>query len=111
MCVTSMIGDHYRDKWTSPQWPRNPFDNGTGGTDTSVVIVPQLPSPISREEFDQLKRDVLEMKALLKRAKEYDERNNEPECEVDEKMDLLRKVAKLVGIDLDDVIGPKPSAA
>lgn len=33
------------------------------------------------------------------------ERNHEPECEVDEKMDLLRKVAKLVGIDLDDVLG------
>ena len=45
--------------------------------------------------------------AYQEAAKEYDERNNEPDCEVDEKMDLLRRVAKLVGVDLDDVIGKK----
>jgi len=60
---------------------------------------------ISRAEFEELKRQVLEMKELLKRAKEYDERNGEPECEIDEKMQILRKVAQLVGVDLDDVIG------
>lgn len=105
MCVVSMIGDHYRDIWTTPQrdgW-HIPVQQPTG-----PII---LPSPISREEFDALKKEVMEMKALLKRAKDYDERNNEPECEVDEKMDLLRKVAKLVGVDLDDVIAPPKPAA
>ena len=43
----------------------------------------------------------------LRLPKEYDERTGQPDCEVDEKMDLLRKVAKLVGIDLDDVLKPK----
>ena len=33
------------------------------------------------------------MVALLKRAKKYDEENGEPNCEMDEKMALLRKVA------------------
>lgn len=98
MCVVSMVGDHYRDVWTDPN--RNGWHTGPSVPNMPII----LPSPISREEFDALKKEVLEMKALLKRAKEYDERNNEPECEVDEKMDLLRKVAKLVGIDLDDVI-------
>lgn len=100
MCVVSMVGDHYADKWRNIMQPQFPH-------------VPQTPqqqfiihTPISREEFDALKRDVEEMKALLKRAKEYDERNNEPECEIEEKMDLLRKVAKAVGVDLDDVLGP-----
>lgn len=59
---------------------------------------------ISREEFEELKRDVKEMKELLKRAKKYDEDNNEPNCEIDEKMDLLKRVAKLVGVELDDVL-------
>jgi hypothetical protein len=49
------------------------------------------------------------MKALLKRAKEYDERNGEPECEMDEKMAVLRKLAEMVGVNLDDVLGPKSS--
>lgn len=104
MCVSSMIGDHYRDKWTDPH-----RDDGwhVPYTPSQPII---LPSPISRDEFDALKKEVLEMKKLLKRAKDYDERNNEPECEVDEKMDLLRRVAKLVGVSLDDVIAPaKPS--
>ena len=97
MCVISMIGDHYRDRWV-PE-PK---------TWTNVVLTP----PVSREEFDKLKAEVEEMKKLLKRAKEYDERNGEPECEIDEKMDLLRKVAEMVGVSLDDVIGkPKKKRA
>lgn len=96
MCVVSMVGDHYRDTWGPQPW-----------FEPLINPVPQYPAPapVSREDFDELKRQVMEMKELLKRAKEYDERNGEPECEIDEKMDLLRKVAKMVGIDLDDVIG------
>lgn len=72
------------------------------------TIIVNHQSEVSRAEFDELKRQVMEMKELLKRAKAYDERNGEPDCEmVDEKMDLLRRVAKLVGIDLDDVIGKR----
>lgn len=93
MCVTSMVGDHYREKFTPWPYPDYP------------PAVPMHIGP-TRTEFDALKRDVLEMKELLKRAKKYDEDNGEPECEMDEKMDLLRKVAKMVGVDLDDVIGP-----
>lgn len=47
------------------------------------------------------------MKALLKRAKAYDEKNGEPNCEMDEKMAILRKVADMVGIKLDDILGSK----
>jgi hypothetical protein len=87
-----MVGDHYQDKWRQPYqqtwttWPTN--------------------AP-SRQEFDALKKEVEDMKELLKRAKLYDEQNNEPNCEIKEKMEFLRNVAKLVGIDLDDVIGSK----
>ena len=52
-------------------------------------------SVVSRAEFDKLKRDVEE----LKRAKEYDE----PDCEMDEKVELIRKVAELVGVDIEDL--------
>ena len=95
MCAVSMIGDFYGDQFRQKPWfPQGP-----------QPWVVNHPSEISRAEFDELKRQVAEMKELLKRAKDYDERNGEPECEIDEKMDVLRKVAKLVGIDLDDVIG------
>jgi hypothetical protein len=99
MCTVSMIGDHYRDRWNERDYMQG------WGTSPNVLVVPQ----ISRQEFDELKREVTEMKELLRRAKKYDEDNGEPDCEIDEKMDLLRKVAKLVGVELDDVIGPAKS--
>lgn len=90
MCVVSMVGDHYNDKWNNqPFYPQGQ---------------PQIQWSPTQAEFDALKREVEEMKALLKRAKEYDERNNEPNCELEEKMATLRKIAELVDISLDDII-------
>lgn len=93
MCVVSMVGDHYKDYWVPtypniPSWPANP-------------VYPKDTPEVSRTEFEDLKRQVSEMVALLKRAKKYDADNNEPDCEIEDKMALLRKVAKLVGVDLD----------
>jgi hypothetical protein len=111
MCTVSMVGDHYRDKWVdrpyfpSPVIPLTP--GPIGPVAPSPYIGTYIPTPISRQEFDELKKEVLEMKELLKRAKKYDEDNGEKDCEIDEKMDLLRRVAKLVDINLDDVIARK----
>lgn len=88
MCVVSFIGDHYTDKWNQPYYQR---------------IITNV-SDVSRAEFDKLKEEVEEMKKLLIGAKLYDEKNNEPECELEEKMMKLREIAKLVGINLDDVL-------
>lgn len=88
MCTVSMIGDHFSEKWKQP--PYQQF----------ITNIPE----VSRAEFEALKKEVEEMKALLKRAKEYDEKNNEPNCEIEEKMAMLRKFAEAVGISLDDVI-------
>lgn len=103
MCAVSMVGDHYRDMWEPRPWFPGVLPN---------TFSPQAHTypPISRSEFDELKRQVSEMRDLLKRAKDYDERTGQPDCEMDEKMDFLRKVAKLVGFSLDDVIGPAPGA-
>lgn len=91
MCVVSMIGDHYNDKWTSEPYQQ---------------IFNQF-SQISRSEFEQLKREVEEMKQLLIKAKIYDEKNNEPNCEMENKIKLLKDIAKLVGVDLEEIFKPK----
>lgn len=99
MCTVSMVGDHYNQLFRQNpiihSWP-----NTVGPTQTTITEY------VPRHEFEQLKRQVEEMKALLARAKEYDARNGEPDCEIEEKMDVLRRVAKLVGVDLDSVIRP-----
>lgn len=95
MCAVSMIADHYRDKWQQQSWyPQQ--GTGLGGLYQALAI--------SRHEFDALKREVEDLKALLQRAKEYDAKNGEPDCEMADKVAILRAVAKLVGVDLGNVV-------
>ncbi len=104
MCTVSMVGDDIRDRWSrrypwierSPQHPEWP----------NVPLAPNsAPQEVSKQEFDALKREVEDLKALLARAKKYDEDNGEPDCEMDEKVALIKKVADLVGVDLSEIFG------
>jgi len=101
MCVVSFIGNHYEDKWkplipyTSPN-QQQPQTTARGLDNLFVKSV-------SKQEFDALKKEVEEMKALLKKAKIYDEVNNEPNCEMEDKVAFLKKIADLVGVTLEDV--------
>lgn len=112
MCTVSMIGDHFTDKWNDkwihPSAPNTtaPWPNTiTSRPNTTLPYVPPITvSLVSKEEFEELKKEVLEMKQLLKRAVEYDEKNNEPHCETEEKIATLKKVAAMVGVSLDDVL-------
>lgn len=102
MCVVSMIGDHYNDKWNPLNNPlNNPPNDPFGGWKYNPN------AGVSKEEFLQLKKEVLEMKELLKKAVEYDRKNNEPNCEMEDKIALLKKVAELVGVDLSEIFKPK----
>ncbi len=92
MCVVSMIGDHYNDIWKiSPPIP-----------DWKYPFCAPIPE-VSRAEFETLKKTVEEMKELLIKAKEYDARTNQPNCEMEEKVELLKNVAKAVGVDLSEI--------
>lgn len=117
MCAVSMIGDHYSDRFRErwPQvdpWPLLPQPYAPSDPADIQKKMQELlgPKQITREEFDQLKREVLEMKELLRKAKAYDEAKGEPDCELESKLAVLRKVAALVGVNLDDVLKPSPPA-
>lgn len=106
MCVVSMVGDHFHDKW-NPLVPKTPYGpQPLDYQDLSKL----LKLPPSKADYDALKKEVEEMKALLKRAIEYDRRNNEPECQIEEKLVLLRAVAKMMGVSLDDVFNPNKAS-
>lgn len=94
MCVMSMVGDHYNDKWKDKQWTWPSINPSVG--------YPPL-NTVSKQEFDALKAEVLEMKLLLLRAAEYDKRTDQPHCEMEEKVALLKRVASMVGVSLEDV--------
>jgi len=88
MCAYSMIADHYNNHFRD-QYPQ-----------VFNTLTPQ----ISRAEFDALRAGVESLKKLLIRAKEYDERTGQPDCESADKVAILRKVAELVGIDIESAL-------
>lgn len=89
MCTYSVIADGWRDQlpYRYPQTFPQP---------STIVTVPE----ISRTEFDALKREVKELKELLKAAKKFDAATGQPDCEMEEKVALLKQIAKLVGVEL-----------
>ena len=97
MCVVSMVMDHYRDKWEPyvqqpTVWP---------------VVIGKIPPTITAEE-------VAEFRRLLERAREYDKRMGQPDCEVDDKRQILKRIAAALGIDISFVdsgeSAPTPAA-
>lgn len=104
MCVVSFIGDHYQEKWkwVEPYIEQPPFNPSPWSPNWDFT------EKVTRAEFEALRKEVLEMKELIRKAKIYDEKNNEPNCEIEDKIKVLRDVARLVGIDLDEILKPKP---
>lgn len=94
-CMVSNVGDMWGQRLPQ-KFPQIPWDQLQG--------LGQFP-PVTRAEFDALKSEIAEMKEMLRRAKAFDEKIGSPNCEVEEKMALLRKIADLVGLSLDDVLG------
>ncbi len=115
MCVVSMVMDHYEDEWRRrlpyvhpyptyplPSWPPSepptpvltPEQIEEIGKQIGQAVLP--PKPITPEEIAEFRR-------LLDRAREYDKRNNEPECEMESKRQKLLDLAKELGIDISFV--------
>jgi hypothetical protein len=96
MCVVSYVGDYWKKKlpekhpWAVP-YPVDP--------------VPYWPNNLNptREEFKALKKEIEELKKLLISAKKFDENTGQPDCEMDEKVELIKKFAEYVGVDMKDV--------
>lgn len=94
MCMVSNVGDGWAEKFPD-KWPN---------------IKPPYIYPaqsISQDEFNALKREVKELKKLLEAAKKFDALTGQPDCEMDEKVKLIKAIAKLVGVDLGEIFGAK----
>lgn len=92
MCTVSNIGDGWANKFPEkwPKWwPQQP----------PIVIPPD----VTRDEVEALRREVRELKKLLEAAKKFDAATGQPDCEMAEKVKLIKAIAKLVGVDLGDV--------
>lgn len=92
MCMVSNIGSGYKENfpYTWPGQSPEPFK----------PLVPQVGS----QEFDKLRQEVVELRKLILAAKDFDKATGQPDCEMDEKVDLLRKLGKYLGVDLESVL-------
>ena len=91
MCTVSYIGDDF-NKRIGERFPNY-----------THWIQPVINHGPSREEFEALKREMQELKELLKAAKKYDDATGQRDCEMASKIELLTKLAELVGVDLSEV--------
>lgn len=99
MCAVSMVGDSWRH--TLPQqfpWMNNP--NTTPPANSSPPYYYPVPS---REEFEKLRAEVEQMKKELQAARKKDIADGDPDCEMEEKVAFIKKIADLVGVDLEDI--------
>lgn len=89
MCVVSMVMDHFGDEWRRRYYPIQPV---TPQPISPFVVSPFVPLP-TQQELDEFRR-------LLERAREYDRKNNEPDCEMDDKKRKLLDMARELGVDI-----------
>lgn len=65
---------------------------------------PSIPASVpSRKEFDDLKKELEALKKLIRAAKEFDRETGQPDCEMDDKVKFLRKMADYLGVSLEDI--------
>ena len=99
MCVVSMVIDHYRENsWPGrpPSWPWS----------DPMPRPDPMPSPMPNREVAELRREVEELKDLIRKAKDIDAATGQPDCEMDEKVEFVKQIADYLGVDLEDVFDP-----
>lgn len=87
MCAVSMVMEHYSDKWGQLVQPLPQPPN------VWITYPPVVPM-VTQEEVDEFRR-------LLERAREYDRKNNEPDCEIVEKKNRVKELAESLGVKID----------
>lgn len=104
MCVYSNIGDHYRDRdhwpWRPEPYPFIPHPPTTP-PDFDKIWKEWEQKQAKAGEIDDLKKRIEALEELIRRGKEYDEAHGHPACELDEKKELLRKLAKELGVEIN----------
>lgn len=103
MCTVSMIGDGWRDQFPT-RWPDIYTHIPTTDNNKNVSAAAFEEYKRKNEaEIAKLRKEIEELKELLLAAKKFDEKTGQPNCEADDKVALIKKIAEMVGVDMNDV--------
>ena len=101
MCVVSNMGDQYRypDQWPwRPVTPLIPYDP-TIPTDFLETWKKKLDGhPDTR--VDDLEKRIKVLEELLEAGKKYDAESGQPDCELDEKIEAIKRIAEQLGVKI-----------
>jgi predicted RNase H-like HicB family nuclease len=105
MCSVSFIGDHYGKKWGEYIQPLQPTTYQFPVAHPSQAEFDELKARVEAQgiTIDELRRDLENAVELLKRAKAYDDATGQPDCEKDERVAVVKQVARIMGVDLGEV--------
>lgn len=95
MCVYSQIVDYETDRWKKRYWTTEPWK------DNDISIIPVPYNPPNYKEKEKLKKEVEELKKLLKLALKFDKNTDQEECESEDKKKILSDMAKQLGIEIE----------
>lgn len=105
MCAVSAIIDYEIDRWSNNY--NHFWDHPKKVDDLRGHYVPNntyvINSGVTKEEFEAFSKEFLELKKLVQAALEFDKNSNQPHCEVDEKVAIVKKVAEQLGVSMEDV--------
>lgn len=97
MCVVSAVGDDWSGRirpWITPISPIYP---------NKLQPTPDYRIDTLEKSVEELKKLVLQMREELLAAKAQDIAEGNPDCEMEEKVALLKAFAKAFGVSLEDV--------
>ena len=94
MCTVSAVSDQFLRSPLPPMVSIPPLD--------WYSVLPSLPQ-INSLEVQQLKAEIEVLKRQLKEARRQDIEEGNPDCEMAEKVDIIKDIAKSLGVDLEDV--------
>lgn len=106
MCTVSMIAHDWHDRHPNyyPMVPRQPgWFPDTSQPQTMPDLSKLFVQPVTREEFEALKKELAAVKELLLAAKKYDEATGQKDCEDPEKVAIFKRLAEITGISMADV--------
>lgn len=108
MCIVSNIGDGFYNDWKRryPYWPEvYPKKERVDITEIMKTL-----SPNKDKRVDELEKEIKDIKTqlellikLLGIGKEYDEATGQKDCEVEEKVKLIKQLCELFNVDMKDV--------
>lgn len=116
MCIISAVSDGYhKDFFDKHPWipvqpqPFTPNPVGPIKIEKPMVVMPDL-NRVTRQEFDELKKEIEELRLLLLAAKRYDEQTGQPNCAMEEKVEFILRMGELLGVDMTQVFGSKTTS-